>query len=120
MTVSAPCSLISTSPHSASQPTRLRILLPYSSPASITICCAAGRRCSVALTPRRALFWLHLTAGVIAGTVIFFLAVTGACLAYERQMIAWADRAQYVTENGTTQSLPALLESAKDYAHAPA
>src|SRR5215813_9329665 len=120
MTASARCSLTSTSPRSASQPMRLRILRPYSSPASITIYCAAGRRCSVALTPRRALFWLHLTAGVIAGTIIFFLAITGACLAYERQIITWADRAQQVSENGTTQSLPALLESAKNYAHAPA
>jgi len=74
----------------------------------------------VALTPRRALFWLHLTAGAVAGAVIFFLAVTGACLAYQRQMIAWADRAQRVTESGARQSLPALIESAQRYTHAPA
>jgi uncharacterized iron-regulated membrane protein len=67
------------------------------------------------------LFWLHLAAGVIAGTVIFFLAVTGSCLAYQRQTIAWADRSQHVVANGRQrQSLSALLESAQKYAHAPA
>lgn len=72
------------------------------------------------LTPRRALFWLHLTAGVIAGTIIFFLAVTGACLAYQRQVIAWADRVQQISVHGSRQPLPALFESAQNYAHAPA
>src|ERR1700752_2626718 len=103
------------SPRSGSLRMCLRILPPYNSPASITTCCAAGRRCSVALTPRRALFWLHLLAGVIAGTVIFFLALTGACLAYQRQMIAFADRAQHVSANGTRKSVSALLESAQNY-----
>src|SRR5262245_15821224 len=116
MTASARCSLTSTSPHSESQLMLPRILLPYNLRASITIYCAAGRRCRVALTPRRALFWLHLTAGVIAGTIILFLAITGACLAYERQIITWADRAQRVSESDTRQSLPTLLESAKNYA----
>jgi len=75
----------------------------------------------VALTPRRALFWLHLAAGVIAGTVIFFLAVTGAFFAYQRQMIAFADRAHHVTASGTRQSsISSLVESAQSYAHAPA
>jgi uncharacterized iron-regulated membrane protein len=75
----------------------------------------------MALTPRRVLFWLHLAAGVIAGTVIFFLSVTGACLAYQRQMIAWADRAQHVSANGRQQQgLAALLESGQKYTHAPA
>lgn len=72
------------------------------------------------LTARRTLFWLHLTAGGIAGTVIFFLAVTGSCLTFQRQMIAWANRAQHVTVSSTQQPLSALLESAQHYAHAPA
>jgi uncharacterized iron-regulated membrane protein len=75
----------------------------------------------MSLTPRRALFWLHLTAGIIAGIVILVLSVTGACLAYQRQVIAWADRAQRVASNGRPQqSLPALVESAQKYMHASA
>ncbi len=75
----------------------------------------------MAITPRRALFWLHLTAGVIAGTVILFLSITGAFLAYERQMIAWADRAQHVSANDRRpEALSALLASAQGYAHAQA
>src|SRR5215469_5461694 len=120
MTASAHCSLIWMLPRSALLLICPRILPPCSSPAFITTCSADGRRCRVALTPRRALFWLHLTAGVTAGTVIFFLAVTGACLAYQRQMIAWADRGQHVSESGARQSLQTLLESAQKYAHAPA
>jgi uncharacterized iron-regulated membrane protein len=73
------------------------------------------------LTPRRALFWLHLSAGVIAGIVILVLSVTGACLAYERQVIAFVDRAQRVAANGRPlQNLQALVESAQKYMHAPA
>jgi uncharacterized iron-regulated membrane protein len=75
----------------------------------------------MALTPRRILFWLHLAAGAISGTVIFFLSVTGACLAYQGQMIAWADRAQHVVANGRQQqSLSVLVESGQEYTHTPA
>ena len=42
---------------------------------------------------RRLVFWLHLVVGVIAGLVILVLAVTGALLAFEPQILAAADRA---------------------------
>lgn len=42
-------------------------------------------------TLRRALFWLHLAAGVIAGVVILMMSVTGVALTYQRQMQRWAD-----------------------------
>ncbi|MGE0451772.1 MAG: PepSY-associated TM helix domain-containing protein, partial [Vicinamibacterales bacterium] len=42
-------------------------------------------------TVRTVLFWCHLVAGVIAGVVILVMSVTGVLLAYERQMLAWAD-----------------------------
>jgi uncharacterized iron-regulated membrane protein len=42
---------------------------------------------------RRFLFWPHLIAGVLAGFVIFIMSVTGVLLTYEKQMVAWADRA---------------------------
>jgi uncharacterized iron-regulated membrane protein len=41
---------------------------------------------------RKVLFWLHLTAGVVAGTVVFIMSVTGVALMYEKQVIEWADR----------------------------
>jgi len=42
---------------------------------------------------RRFLFWPHLLAGVLAGLVILILCITGTLLAYEKQLLAWADRA---------------------------
>jgi uncharacterized iron-regulated membrane protein len=41
---------------------------------------------------RKAVFWLHLGAGITAGAVILVMAVTGTLLTYERQMTEWADR----------------------------
>lgn len=41
---------------------------------------------------RKVIFWLHLLAGVIAGVVIGVMSVTGLALAYEKQLIAWAER----------------------------
>jgi uncharacterized iron-regulated membrane protein len=40
---------------------------------------------------RKILFWLHLSAGVFAGVVVFIMSVTGVLLTYEKQMLAWAD-----------------------------
>jgi uncharacterized iron-regulated membrane protein len=47
------------------------------------------------MTLRKCLFWCHLAVGVSAGIVIFIMSVTGALLAYERQIIAWADTRDY-------------------------
>lgn len=44
------------------------------------------------MTPRRFLFWIHLTAGSVAGLVILVMSATGVLLAYKRQIISWADR----------------------------
>lgn len=44
------------------------------------------------MTLRRAIFWLHLGSGCLAGAVIFFLALTGSVLTYERQIVAWHER----------------------------
>ena len=43
------------------------------------------------MTVRTVLFWCHLCAGVIAGVIILTMSVTGVLLAYERQMLLWAD-----------------------------
>jgi len=44
------------------------------------------------MTFRKAVFWLHLVGGCLAGLVILILSVTGILLAYERQIITWLDR----------------------------
>ena len=41
---------------------------------------------------RSLIFWLHLSAGVVAGVVVLIMSVTGVLLTYEKQMIAWAER----------------------------
>ena len=43
-------------------------------------------------TFRKALFWLHLISGVIAGVVIFIMSVTGALLSFEKNIIGYAER----------------------------
>lgn len=42
---------------------------------------------------RTVLFWTHLGSGILAGLVIFTMSVTGIVLAFERQIVAWADHA---------------------------
>lgn len=44
------------------------------------------------MTFRKSIFWLHLIAGLVAGVVILIMSVTGAALAYEKEVIAWAER----------------------------
>ncbi len=41
---------------------------------------------------RKILFWIHLTTGCLAGMVILVMSVTGILLAYQKQIISWADR----------------------------
>src|SRR5690349_19205956 len=41
---------------------------------------------------RKIIFWLHLSAGVTAGVVILLMSVTGVLLAFERQIISFAER----------------------------
>lgn len=43
-------------------------------------------------TLRSVLFWLHLTAGVVCGVIIALLCLTGTALAFEKELIAWAER----------------------------
>lgn len=41
---------------------------------------------------RLLVFWLHLAAGIICGLVIAVLCFTGTALAFEKELIAWAER----------------------------
>ncbi len=41
---------------------------------------------------RPIIFWLHLIAGIFAGIGILVMSVTGVLLAFERQIVEWAER----------------------------
>lgn len=64
---------------------------------------------------RKTIFWIHLTAGVLAGIVVFTMSVTGVLLTYERQLKRWAAESHYVpaAEQGERLSLDALLSLQK-------
>jgi uncharacterized iron-regulated membrane protein len=47
---------------------------------------------------RSVVFWLHLACGVVAGSVILIMSVTGALLTYQRQISTWADMRGYRSE----------------------
>ena len=40
---------------------------------------------------RKVFFWLHLIAGLTAGTIVLIMSVTGVALTYEKQLMRWAD-----------------------------
>jgi uncharacterized iron-regulated membrane protein len=44
------------------------------------------------MTLRRVIFWLHLLTGTMAGSVILVMAVSGALLAFEPQIVEWSER----------------------------
>ena len=52
---------------------------------------------------RRVLFWAHLAVGVAASALILFFSVTGALLAYERQVLQVADGSGVVRAGIATQ-----------------
>src|SRR5262245_14085095 len=66
---------------------------------------------------RKIIFWLHLTAGAVAGTVIFVMSVTGVLLAFERQIIAFLERdTRMVTppvSDAPRLSLDSLVDNAR-------
>ena len=52
---------------------------------------------------RKVLFWLHLSAGVLAGLIILMMSVTGVLLTYERQLQVWED-GPYITNRRPVNS----------------
>ncbi len=57
---------------------------------------------------RLIVFWFHLACGVVAGTVILIMSVTGVLLTYQRQISAWADVRGYRSDPPPdAQRLPA-------------
>lgn len=45
------------------------------------------------MTLRRAVFWIHLAAGLVTAIFVGLMSVTGVLLTYERQMVRWAQDA---------------------------
>ena len=41
---------------------------------------------------RKFVFWIHLTAGLVCGVVIFIMSFTGAALALQPQLLLWLER----------------------------
>jgi len=54
---------------------------------------------------RKIVFWLHLSCGLLAGTVVFTMSLTGVLLMYERQINAWVLSSHYVSAADNTQHL---------------
>jgi len=64
---------------------------------------------------RRTLFWAHLSCGVTAGILIFIMSITGALLAYERQIVESRAAANRVALSKEAAGLSAdqLIEKAR-------
>ena len=61
---------------------------------------------------RKIFFWLHLTAGSIAGLVILIMSATGVLLTYEKQMIQWAEaRSAEIEPGANRQPVSQLLQT---------
>jgi len=59
------------------------------------------------MTIRKIFFWLHLSAGIVAGSVILVMGVTGAALGFEKQIVHWAQRNERtVAASDGAQRLP--------------
>lgn len=72
------------------------------------------------MTIRKTVFWLHLTAGVTAGLVILLMSATGVLLAFERQIVSFADRDLRATAaEATATPLPLSRVVAAAVAAAP-
>jgi uncharacterized iron-regulated membrane protein len=58
-------------------------------------------------TFRTILFWMHLAAGLVAGLAIFIMCFTGTMLAFEHELVEWAERdARQVTVPAAASRLP--------------
>lgn len=69
---------------------------------------------------RKLFFWLHLVAGVVAGVVILIMSVTGAAIAFEKDLVAKAEqevrKVAVPAPNATRLELDELLSRAKEKA----
>ncbi len=69
---------------------------------------------------RKILFWLHLIGGLAAGVLIAVMSFTGAALAFEKDIIAWAERdARHVEVPAGGARLPLATVLARAWAAQP-
>lgn len=69
-------------------------------------------------TVRKIVFWLHLFIGLAAGGVIAIVAFTGAAMAFEPQILAWAERDLRVVDpppGATVLPVGTLLKHAREF-----
>lgn len=67
---------------------------------------------------RKVIFWLHLAAGVVAGIVILIMSATGVALAFEKEIVAWAERGQRIvaapSSDAKAKTLDELLAAVRE------
>lgn len=66
---------------------------------------------------RKIFFWLHLVVGFVAGAIILLMSVTGVLLAFERQIMDWADsdlRSQRASGEVERLSLAEIIGKARE------
>ncbi|WP_426746441.1 PepSY-associated TM helix domain-containing protein [Myxococcus faecalis] len=72
----------------------------------------------MALPFRKTLFWIHLVVGVVVGIVVAIMSVTGVAIAFENQVLDWADseaRTVSAPGPGTTRlSLEEMIAKVRD------
>lgn len=70
---------------------------------------------------RRVLFWMHLGAGVLAGLLILFFAITGSLIVYERPILHALDKRYYsttpVSPGAPRISIATLVAATESAAH---
>ena len=69
------------------------------------------QRGTVTALLRRVIFWCHLAAGLVAGTIVFIMSVTGVLLTYEKQIASWADTRAFRVAPGDTRLPPDTIVS---------
>lgn len=69
------------------------------------------------LTVHRFIFWAHLIAGLLVGVIVLSMACSGLLIAYETQLMDWANRdlrVQAPAENSTRLGVEALLAKTRE------
>ena len=72
------------------------------------------------LTVHRFIFWAHLIAGLLVGVIVLSMACSGLLIAYETQLMDWANRdvrVQAPAVNSTRLGVEALLAKAREGTH---
>jgi uncharacterized iron-regulated membrane protein len=60
---------------------------------------------------RRILFWMHLGTGVLVSALVLYFSITGALLAYERQILQAADKRYHTADPVPLDGVPLPLDN---------